>query len=252
MKLISWNVNGLRAIQKKGFKEIMQNFNADIFAVQETKLQEGQIDIEFEGYYDYWNYAVKKGYSGVAIWTKNKPLNIFYGMGIEEHDQEGRLITLEFENFFFVVCYTPNSQNQLQRLEYRQKWEDDFRTYLINLKQKKTIVLCGDLNVAHQNIDLKNWKTNSKNAGFTPEERGKFTELLNAGFTDTFRYLYPDVSGVYSWWSYRFNARKNNAGWRIDYFITSNDLDPKIKETKIHMDIFGSDHCPVELDIDLG
>jgi exodeoxyribonuclease-3 len=230
----------------------MQNFNADIFAVQETKLQKGQIDLEFEGYYDYWNYAVKKGYSGVAIWTKNKPLNVFYGIEIEEHDQEGRLITLEFENFFFVVCYTPNSQNQLQRLEYRQKWEDDFRTYLINLKQKKSVILCGDLNVAHQNIDLKNWKTNSKNAGFTPEERGKFTELLDAGFTDTFRYLYPDVSGVYSWWSYRFNARKNNAGWRIDYFITSNDLDPKIKEAKIHMDIFGSDHCPVELDIDLG
>ncbi|MDR0615163.1 MAG: exodeoxyribonuclease III [Lactobacillales bacterium] len=251
MKLISWNVNGLRAIEKKGFKEIMQNFNADIFAVQETKLQKGQIDIKFEGYYDYWNYAVKKGYSGVAIWTKNKPLNIFYGMGIEEHDQEGRLITLEFENFFFVVCYTPNSQNQLQRLEYRQKWEDDFRTYLMNLKQKKAVVLCGDLNVAHQNIDLKNWKTNSKNAGFTPEERGKFTEFLDAGFTDTFRYLYPGVSGVYSWWSYRFNARKNNAGWRIDYFVTSDDLRPKIKEAKIHMNIFGSDHCPVELDIDL-
>ncbi|MDR0690910.1 MAG: exodeoxyribonuclease III [Streptococcaceae bacterium] len=251
LKLISWNVNGLRAIEKKGFKEIMQNFNADIFAIQETKLQEGQIDIEFESYYDYWNYAVKKGYSGVATWTRNKPLNVFYGIGIEEHDQEGRLITLEFETFFFIVCYTPNSQNQLQRLEYRQKWEDDFRTYLTNLKQKKSVILCGDLNVAHQNIDLKNWKTNSKNAGFTPEERAKFTKLLDAGFTDTFRYLYPDVSGVYSWWSYRFNARKNNAGWRIDYFVTSNDLELKIKEAKIHMDIFGSDHCPVELDINL-
>ncbi|MDR1521670.1 MAG: exodeoxyribonuclease III [Streptococcaceae bacterium] len=250
LKLISWNVNGLRAIEKKGFKEIMQNFNADIFAIQETKLQKGQIDLEFEGYYDYWNYALKKGYSGVVIWAQKKPLNVFYGMGIEKHDQEGRLITLEFENFFFVGCYTPNSQNHLQRLEYRQKWENDFRKYLINLKQKKSVILCGDLNVAHQNIDLKNWKTNSKNAGFTPQERSKFTELLNAGFTDTFRHLYPDVSGVYSWWSYRFNARKNNAGWRIDYFLTSNDLAYKIKEAKIHMDIFGSDHCPVELEID--
>lgn len=250
-KFISWNVNGLRAIEKKGFKEIMQNFDADIFAIQESKLQDGQTDIKFEGFHDYWNYAIKKGYSGTVIWSKKEPVSVQFGMGIKEHDQEGRLITLEFDNFYFITCYTPNSQNKLQRLDYRQHWEDDFRKFLIQLKHKKSVIICGDLNVAHQNIDLKNWKTNQKNAGFTPEERSKFTELLNAGFTDTFRYLYPEISGVYSWWSYRFNARQNNSGWRIDYFLASDDLKPQIKEAKIHTEIFGSDHCPVELDIDL-
>jgi exodeoxyribonuclease-3 len=249
IKFISWNVNGLRAIEKKGFREIFENFDADILAVQETKLQHGQIDLKFSGYYDYWNYAVKKGYSGTAVWSKNQPQNVFYGMNIPEHDQEGRLITLEFSDFFFITCYTPNSQTELRRLKYREKWEDDFRNFLVNLKRKKPVVLCGDLNVAHQNIDLKNWKTNGKNAGFTLEEREKFTKLLKTGFTDTFRFLYPDLAGVYSWWSYRFNARKNNAGWRIDYFITSQDLDDKIVEAKIYTDIFGSDHCPVELEL---
>jgi len=251
LKFVSWNVNGLRAIEKKGFKEIMENFNADIFAVQETRLRAGQIDLKFTSYHDYWNYAIKKGYSGTAIWTKNEPLNVECGMGVTEHDQEGRLITLEFPEYYFVTCYTPNSQTELTRLAYRQKWEDDFRVFLARLKEKKPVILCGDLNVAHNNIDLKNWKTNSKNSGFTPEEREKFTKLLKMGFTDTFRYLYPTVEGVYSWWSYRFKARKNNAGWRIDYFLTSEDIKSQITDAKIHNDIFGSDHCPVELDINL-
>jgi exodeoxyribonuclease-3 len=249
MKFISWNVNGLRAVDKKGFRDIFTELDADIFCVQETKLQEGQIDMEFEGYESYWNYADKKGYSGTAIWTKVKPLSVSYGMGIDEHDHEGRLITLEFENFYFVGCYTPNAQNGLKRLDYRMQWEDDYRAYLSKLNETKPVVMCGDLNVAHENIDLKNWRTNQKNAGFTSEERGKFTELLNAGFTDSFRYLYPDLEGVYSWWSYRFNARANNAGWRIDYFMVSEALKNQLVDAKIHTEIFGSDHCPVEVEL---
>jgi exodeoxyribonuclease-3 len=251
LKMVSWNVNGLRAVQKKGFEDIVKDIDADFFCVQETKLQEGQIDIEFPGYTDYWNYAEKKGYSGTAIWAKQPALNVQYGMGIPEHDTEGRLITLEYETFYFITCYTPNAKRDLSRLENRQEWEDDFRAYLTDLKAKKPVIFCGDLNVAHENIDLKNWKTNQKNAGFTPEERGKFTELLAAGFTDTFRFKYPDTEGAYSWWSYQFNARKNNAGWRIDYFVTSDDLNDKIVDAKILPDIMGSDHCPVELAIAL-
>lgn len=251
MKCISWNVNGLRAVQKKGFEDIFKKLDADFFCVQETKLQEGQIDIQFDGYYEYWNYAEKKGYSGTAIWTKHKPLNVRYGMGIDAHDSEGRLITLEYENFFFLTCYTPNSKRDLTRLAYRQKWEDDFRAYLLELNKQKPIILCGDLNVAHKNIDLKNWKTNQKNSGFTPEERGKYSELLTSGFTDTFRFKYPDLEGAYSWWSYQFNARKNNAGWRIDYFVTSKSLDEKIIDAQILPDVLGSDHCPVFLEIDI-
>ncbi len=224
---------------------------ADIFCLQETKLQEGQIDLPLEGYYQYWNYAEKKGYSGTAIFTKKEPLAVTNGIGIDEHNTEGRIITLEFEDFFFVTCYTPNSQNELKRLDYRMKWEDDLREYLLRLNKKKPVILCGDLNVAHNEIDLKNPKTNRKNAGFSDEEREKMTTLLNSGFTDSFRYLYPDKEGIYSWWSYRFNARKNNAGWRIDYFITSDSIKDKIIDSKIHTDIMGSDHCPVELDIDL-
>ena len=251
MKMVSWNVNGLRACVTKGFVDIFNKLDADIFCLQETKLQEGQIDLPLEGYYQYWNYAEKKGYSGTAIFTKKEPLAVTNGIGIDEHNTEGRVITLEFHDFFFVTCYTPNSQNELKRLDYRMKWEDDFREYLLSLNNKKPVILCGDLNVAHNEIDLKNPKTNRKNAGFSDEEREKMTILLNSGFTDSFRYLYPDKEGIYSWWSYRFNARKNNAGWRIDYFITSDSIKDKIIDSKIHTDIMGSDHCPVELDIDL-
>lgn len=251
MKMVSWNVNGLRACVTKGFVDIFNKLDADIFCLQETKLQEGQIDLPLEGYYQYWNYAEKKGYSGTAIFTKKEPLAVTNGIGIDEHNTEGRVITLEFQDFFFVTCYTPNSQNELKRLDYRMKWEDDFREYLLSLNKKKPVILCGDLNVAHNEIDLKNPKTNRKNAGFSDEEREKMTILLNSGFTDSFRYLYPDKEGIYSWWSYRFNARKNNAGWRIDYFITSDSIKDKIIDSKIHTDIMGSDHCPVELDIDL-
>lgn len=251
MKMVSWNVNGLRACVTKGFVDIFNKLDADIFCLQETKLQEGQIDLPLEGYYQYWNYAEKKGYSGTAIFTKKEPLAVTNGIGIDEHNTEGRVITLEFEDFFFVTSYTPNSQNELKRLDYRMKWEDDFREYLLRLNKKKPVILCGDLNVAHNEIDLKNPKTNRKNAGFSDEEREKMTTLLNSGFTDSFRYLYPDKEGIYSWWSYRFNARKNNAGWRIDYFITSDSIKDKIIDSKIHTDIMGSDHCPVELDIDL-
>lgn len=251
MKMVSWNVNGLRACVTKGFVDIFNKLDADIFCLQETKLQEGQIDLPLEGYYQYWNYAEKKGYSGTAIFTKKEPLAVTNGIGIDEHNTEGRVITLEFEDFFFVTCYTPNSQNELKRLDYRMKWEDDFREYLLRLNKKKPVILCGDLNVAHNEIDLKNPKTNRKNAGFSDEEREKMTTLLNSGFIDSFRYLYPDKEGIYSWWSYRFNARKNNAGWRIDYFITSDSIKDKIIDSKIHTDIMGSDHCPVELDIDL-
>ena len=251
MKMVSWNVNGLRACVTKGFVDIFNKLDADIFCLQETKLQEGQIDLPLEGYYQYWNYAEKKGYSGTAIFTKKEPLAVTNGIGIDEHNTEGRVITLEFEDFFFVTCYTPNSQNELKRLDYRMKWEDDFREYLLRLNKKKPVILCGDLSVAHNEIDLKNPKRNRKNAGFSDEEREKMTTLLNSGFTDSFRYLYPDKEGIYSWWSYRFNARKNNAGWRIDYFITSDSIKDKIIDSKIHTDIMGSDHCPVELDIDL-
>lgn len=251
MKLISWNVNGLRAVWQKGFPDFFKEVDADIFCLQETKMQEGQLDVDFDGYYQYFNSAVKKGYSGTAIFTKNKPLAIKYDIGIEEHDQEGRVITLEFENFYMVNVYTPNSKSELERLEYRQKWEDDFRTYLLNLDKQKPVILCGDLNVAHQEIDLKNPKTNRRSAGFTDEEREKMTELLEAGFTDTFRYLYPTKENAYTWWSYRMRAREKNVGWRIDYFIVSNRLQPNIKEAEILSEVMGSDHCPVELQIDL-
>ena len=251
MKLISWNVNGLRAAVTKGFMESFEKLDADMFCLQETKLQPHQIELELPGYEQYWNSAVKKGYSGTAIFTRVKPLNVTYGIGIEEHDQEGRVITAEYDNFYLVTCYTPNSQRELARLEYRMTWEDAFRAYLLELDAKKPVILCGDLNVAHNEIDLKNPKTNRKNAGFTDEEREKMTELLNAGFTDTFRKLYPDVTDAYSWWSYRGKARDRNVGWRIDYFITSARLDKDIVEAKIHPDIFGSDHCPVELEINL-
>lgn len=236
---------------KKNFMEVFEELDADFFCLQETKLQAGQIEMDLPGYYEYWNYAEKKGYSGTAIFAKEQALSVHYGIGIEEHDLEGRVITLEYPEFYLVCCYTPNSQNQLKRLDYRMNWEDAFRAYLTNLKTQKSVILCGDLNVAHENIDLKNWKTNQKNAGFTPEERSKFTELLAAGFTDSFRYFYPEQAGIYSWWSYRFNARANNAGWRIDYFVVSDDLQDKLVDAKIHTDIFGSDHCPVELDIQL-
>ena len=251
MKLISWNVNGLRAVVNKGFKEI----DADIFCIQETKMQEAQLDENileiFEGYNAYWNSAEKKGYSGTAIFTKQKPLNVTYGIGKEEHDKEGRVITLEFEKFYMVNIYTPNSKRELERLDYRQLWEDEIRAYLLKLKENKSVVMCGDLNVAHTEIDLKNPKTNRKNAGFTDEERAKMTELLNAGFVDTYRYKYPEVEGKYSWWSYMFHAREKNAGWRIDYFIVSENLKDKIEDAKILDDIYGSDHCPVELDLNI-
>ena len=251
MKLISWNVNGLRAAVTKGFMESFNELDADIFCLQETKLQPDQISLELPGYEQYWNSAVKKGYSGTAVFTRIKPLSVTNGIGIEEHDQEGRVITAEYENFYLVCCYTPNSQRELARLEYRMTWEDAFRNYLLELDKKKPVILCGDLNVAHQEIDLKNPKTNRKNAGFSDEERAKMTELLESGFTDTFRHLYPDAIEEYSWWSYMGKAREKNAGWRIDYFITSKRLDDKIQEAKIHQQIFGSDHCPVELVIDL-
>lgn len=251
MKCISWNVNGIRACVKKGFLDFFKEADADIFCIQETKMQEGQLDLELDEYEQYWNYAVKKGYSGTAVFTKERPLAVTYGMAIEEHDQEGRVITLEYEDFYFVTVYTPNSQSELARLDYRMTWEDDFLAYLKGLEEKKPVVFCGDLNVAHKEIDLKNPKTNRKNAGFTDEERGKFTDLLAAGFTDTFRYLYPDVEGIYSWWSYRFSARAKNAGWRIDYFCVSDCLKDKIEDAKILTDVMGSDHCPIELDIAL-
>ena len=251
MRAISWNVNGLRACVDKNFIEDFNRLDADIFCLQETKLQKGQIDLDLKGYYQYWNYAEKKGYSGTAIFTRKQPLNVTYGMGIEEHDHEGRVITLEYESFYFITVYTPNSKQELERLEYRQHWEDDFRTYLCELKKKKPVIFCGDLNVAHKEIDLKNPKTNHHNAGFTDEERGKMSELLAAGFTDSFRYFYPDKTDIYSWWSYRFKSREKNAGWRIDYFIVSDDLNEKLKDAKIHTDVYGSDHCPVELDIDV-
>ncbi|OJG73057.1 exodeoxyribonuclease III (xth) [Enterococcus phoeniculicola] len=249
MKCISWNVNGLRAVMKKNFMEVFNELDADFFCLQETKLQEGQIEMDLPGYYQYWNYAEKKGYSGTAIFAKEPALAVTYGLGVEEHDKEGRVITLEYADFYMITCYTPNSQNELRRLDYRMTWEIAFREYLKELKKKKPVILCGDLNVAHQNIDLKNWKTNQKNAGFTPEEREKFTELLESGFIDTFRYFYPETEGAYSWWSYRFNARANNAGWRIDYFVVSDDLSEKLVDAKIHSEITGSDHCPVEVSI---
>lgn len=251
MKLISWNVNGLRAAVTKGFMESFEKLDADMFCLQETKLQPHQIELELPGYEQYWNSAVKKGDSGTALFTRVKPLNVTNGIGIEEHDQEGRVITAEYDNFYLVTCYTPNSQRELARLEYRMTWEDAFRAYLLELDAKKPVILCGDLNVAHNEIDLKNPKTNRRNAGFTDEEREKMTELLDAGFTDTFRKLYPDVTDAYSWWSYMGKARDRNVGWRIDYFITSARLDKDIVEAKIHPDIFGSDHCPVELEINL-
>ncbi len=251
MKFISWNVNGLRACVEKDFKKSFEELDADIFCIQESKLQKGQIQIDFPGYYQYWNYAVKKGYSGVAIFTKKEPLSATYGLGIEEHDQEGRVITLEYDNFFFITCYTPNSQDGLKRLEYRMRWEDDFQAYCKKLDEQKPVIICGDLNVAHEEIDIKNPKSNHKNPGFTDEEREKMTQFLNNGFTDTFRHFYPELKDAYSWWSYRFHARENNAGWRIDYFLTSKRLDEKLVSASIHNEIFGSDHCPVELTIDL-
>ncbi len=250
-KCISWNVNGLRACVGKGFEDFFKTIDADIFCIQESKLQAGQIQLDLPGYCQYWNYAEKKGYSGTAIFCKQEPLRVMYGIGEEEHDHEGRVITAEFEDFFAVTCYTPNSQNELRRLDYRMTWEDAFRSYLKGLDAQKPVILCGDLNVAHKEIDLKNPKTNRKNAGFTDEERAKMTALLDSGFTDTFRYFYPDREGIYSWWSYRFRAREKNAGWRIDYFITSKSLDDKLVSAAIHTDVFGSDHCPVELVIDL-
>lgn len=249
MKFISWNVNGLRAIVQKNFLETFQELDADFFCLQETKLQAGQIDLDLPGYYQYWNYAEKKGYSGTAIFTKHQPLAVQLGIGEAIHDQEGRVITLEYPDYYVVTCYTPNSQNELKRLDYRMTWEEAFLNYLNSLKAKKGVILCGDLNVAHQNIDLKNWKTNQRNAGFTIEEREKFTQLLSNGYIDTFRYFYPEKEGIYSWWSYRFNARKNNAGWRIDYFVVSEDLKERLVDAKIHTEIMGSDHCPVELDL---
>ena len=246
-KLISWNVNGLRACVKKGFLDYFKDVDADIFCIQESKLQEGQIDLNLEGYYDYWNYAEKKGYSGTAIFTKEKPLNVTLGLGIEEHDKEGRVITLEFEDFYMITVYTPNSQDKLARIDYRMSWEDAFLNYIKELEKNKHVIVCGDLNVAHKEIDLKNPKTNRNNAGFSDQEREKFSNLLSNGFIDTFRYFYPDKEGAYSWWSYRFNARANNAGWRIDYFLTSNSLKDRLVSADIHNEIFGSDHCPVEL-----
>lgn len=249
MKFISWNVNGIRACVQKGFLDFFQEADADIFCIQETKMQEGQLDLELPGYHQYWNYAVRKGYSGTAIFTKREPISVQYGIGIEEHDQEGRVITLEFEDFYFVTVYTPNSQSELARLDYRMQWETDFLAYLKRLEEKKPVVFCGDLNVAAEEIDLKNPKTNRKNAGFTDEERDKFRTLKAAGFIDTFRYFYPDQEGIYSWWSYRFSARKKNAGWRIDYFVVSEVLKDRLEDAKILTEVMGSDHCPVELDM---
>ena len=251
LKLISWNVNGLRACCDKGFRESFERLDADFFCLQETKMQAGQLDLQFVGYQSYWNYAEKKGYSGTAIFTRHQPLSVAYGIGVEEHDHEGRVITLEMEQFYLITVYVPNSQDELRRLAYRMTWEDAFLSYLKKLEEKKPVVVCGDLNVAHQEIDLKNPKSNRKNAGFTDEERAKFTTWLNAGFTDTFRYFYPDQKEIYSWWSYRFKAREKNAGWRIDYFVTSASLNDKLVDAKIHTDVFGSDHCPVELTLDI-
>ena len=250
-KFISWNVNGLRACVNKGFLDFFKEIDADVFCVQETKLQEGQIDLVLDGYHQYWNYAEKKGYSGTAMFSKDEPLSVKYGIGIEEHDKEGRVITAEFDTYYLVTCYTPNSQNELKRLDYRMDWEDAFLAYLKELEKSKPVILCGDLNVAHMEIDLKNPKTNRKNAGFTDEEREKMTVLLDSGFTDTFRYFYPDKEGIYSWWSYRFKAREKNAGWRIDYFVSSKELNDKLVSAAIHTDVLGSDHCPVELVADI-
>ena len=248
MKFISWNVNGLRAVVGKDFESIFKTLDADFFCLQETKMQAGQLDLQFEGYESFWNYADKKGYSGTAIYTRHKPLNVTYGIGIDQHDHEGRVITLEMNNFFLVTVYTPNSQDELRRLDYRMQWEDDFQAYLHSLDQKKPVIVCGDMNVAHQEIDLKNPKTNRRNAGFTDEERQKMTQLLDAGFTETFRWKYPEEV-TYSWWSYRFKARERNTGWRIDYFLVSNRLQPEVLDAKIHTDVLGSDHCPVELEL---
>lgn len=247
MKLISWNVNGLRACVQKGFLDFLRSSDADVFCIQETKLQKDQIRLDLGDYKDYWNYAVKKGYSGTAVFTRQEPLSVSYGMGIDAHDQEGRLITLEYPDFYVITCYTPNSQEELKRLSYRMEWEDDIRNYLNGLKKKKGVILCGDLNVAHQEIDLKNPKTNHKNPGFTDEEREKLSDLLSDGYIDSFRYFYPDKTDIYSWWSYRFHAREKNTGWRIDYFLVSDDLKDRLEGASIHTEIFGSDHCPVEL-----
>lgn len=250
-KLISWNVNGIRACVQKGFVDIFKEMDADIFCIQESKMQEGQLVLELEGYHQYWNYAEKKGYSGTAIFTKEQPISDSYGIGIEKHDKEGRVITLEYDKYYMVNVYTPNSQNELARLDYRMEWEEAFKAYLKKLEENKPVIVCGDMNVAHNEIDLKNPKTNKKNAGFTDEERGKFTDLLEAGFIDTFRYFYPDMKDIYSWWSYRFSARAKNAGWRIDYFLVSEALKGNLVDAKIHTEIMGSDHCPVELDIEI-
>ena len=251
MKLVSWNVNGIRACVQKGFLEFFNKVNADIFCIQESKLQEGQINLELDGYYQYWNYAEKKGYSGTAIFSKKEPITVSYGIGIEEHDKEGRVITLEFEDFYVITVYTPNSQNELARLDYRMKWEEDFKEYLKKIEKNKPVIVCGDLNVAHKEIDLKNPKTNRKNAGFSDEEREKMTKLLESGFVDSFRYFYPNKTDIYSWWSYRFSARAKNAGWRIDYFLVSDRIKENMKGAEIHTEILGSDHCPILLNIDL-
>ena len=251
MKLLSWNVNGIRACLTKGFSDFFKQADADVFCLQETKCQQGQVELEFEGYKSYWNSAEKKGYSGTAIFTKKEPINVIYGIGKEEHDKEGRVITLEFENYYIVTIYTPNSKKELERLAYRMEWEDEIRKYLLHLNEKKPVIMCGDLNVAHKEIDLKNPKTNRRNAGFTDEERNKMTELLNAGFVDTFRYVYPEKTESYTWWSYIGQARTRNAGWRIDYFITSKQIEKKIKDAIIYSEIYGSDHCPVGLEIEI-
>lgn len=251
MKLISWNVNGIRACTGKGFMDFFQDIDADIFAIQESKMQEGQLKLDLPGYNQYWNYAKRKGYSGTAVFTKKEPVSVTYGMGIEKHDDEGRLITLDMGDFVFITVYVPNSQNELKRLDYRMEWEKDFRDYVTGLAKDKPVIICGDMNVAHKEIDIKNPASNHKNPGFTDEEREKMTELLDAGFTDSFRYKYPDLTDAYSWWSYRFNSRERNAGWRIDYFLVSNGIEEKIEDAKILTDIYGSDHCPVELDINL-
>ena len=251
MKLVSWNVNGIRACTGKGFMDFFKDIDADFFSIQESKLQAGQLELDLPGYHQYWNYAKKKGYSGTAIFTKHEPINVKYGMGIEQHDEEGRLITLEMDKFYFITVYVPNSQNELKRLSYRMEWEKDFRDFVSGLAEKKPVIICGDMNVAHNDIDIKNPASNHHNPGFTDEEREKMTELLAAGFTDSFRYLYPDKKDTYSWWSYRFNSRERNAGWRIDYFLVSDSIKDKIQDSKILSDIYGSDHCPVELDINL-
>ncbi len=251
MKFISWNVNGIRACCDKGFRDIFKELEADFFCLQETKMQEGQLDLQFDGYSSYWNYAEKKGYSGTAIFTKHSPLSVSYGIGIEEHDHEGRVVTLEMEKFYLVTVYVPNSQDELKRLDYRMEWEDAFRAYILNLNEKKPVIFCGDLNVAHKEIDLKNPKTNRRNAGFTDEEREKFQILLDSGFVDTFRHFYPTQENIYSWWSYRFKAREKNTGWRIDYFVVSHSLREQLVSARIHTDIYGSDHCPVEVEIDI-